>query len=249
MDSTSLLIHLIKNNYSVFAISFNYGQKHFIEIEKACKNVEYFKKKGFDINHEIIDISDCSKILDSSLTSNDSKIPKGFYMEESMKETVVPNRNSIFMSFLFGYSLTLYKKFKKNISLSLGVHSGDHAIYPDCRPLFYEKIFEAFKIGNWESNNLDLYIPYINKDKTWILKDAIKNCDDLDLNFNEIFRNTITSYEPNSNGVSDGKTGSDIERILAFDALGLKDPIKYKYPWEYLVKHAKKLQHQFKINQ
>ena len=85
-----------------------------LKLKKHAKILNILKK-GFDINHKIIDISDCSKILDSSLTSNNSIIPKGFYMEESMKETVVPNRNSIFMSFLFGYSLTLYKKFKKYI--------------------------------------------------------------------------------------------------------------------------------------
>ena len=139
---------------------------------------------------------------------------------------------------------------KKNpqseIYLSLGAHSGDHAIYPDCRAEFYNHIIKSFKIGNWDTERISLYLPYINIDKSEILEDALKSCKLLNLNFNKIFKNTITSYNPNKNGLSDGKTGSDIERILAFDKIGLKDPLNYNFTWEEVLKNAKKTEKNFK---
>ena len=81
------------------------------------------------------------------------------------------------------------------------------------------KIIESFSIGNWDSDKISLYLPYINFDKKEILKDALTSTDFLNLDFNSIFKNTITSYAPDKNGISNGKTGSDIERILAFNAI------------------------------
>jgi len=246
MDSTSLLLHLINKKYSVYALTFNYGQKHSIEISKATKNIEYLKSKGYDVKHNIIDIRDSAQLLSSSLTDKEKKIPSGYYEEENMISTVVPNRNAIFISFLYGYSLSISNKYKKNIDISLGVHSGDHAIYPDCRKEFYDKILEAFEVGNWNDYNINLYLPYLNFSKSDILKNALDSAKQLDLNFNTIFKNTITSYYPDENGVSRGDTGSDIERILAFNKLGLTDPIKYHSSWDEVLENAKKIETNFK---
>jgi len=245
MDSTSLLLHLIHKNFAVYTLSFNYGQKHILELEKASNNIKYLNTKGFDVFHKILDISDSASLLQSSLTDKNSNIPKGYYEEENMKSTVVPNRNSIFLSFLYGYSLSLYKKYNKEITLSLGVHSGDHAIYPDCRLDFYNKIFEAFRIGNWDSENLELYLPYIELNKKDILQNAISICDEMCLDFNKIFKNTLTSYHPDEKGRSDGETGSDIERILAFGELGIKDPIEYKKTWKTTLNNAKQIEEKY----
>lgn len=246
MDSTSLLLHLIKNDYSICALSFNYGQKHSIEISKAAKNIEYLNSKGYDIKHNIIDIRDSAQLLSSSLTDDREEVPSGYYEEENMISTVVPNRNAIFISFLYGYSLSISNKYKKNIDISLGVHSGDHAIYPDCRKEFYDKILEAFELGNWNDYNINLYLPYLNFTKSDILKDALDSAKQLDLDFNTIFKNTITSYSPDENGISKGDTGSDIERILAFNELGLTDPIKYHNSWNEVLDNAKKIEADFK---
>ena len=245
MDSTSLLLHLINNDYTVYALSFNYGQKHSIEIEKAKKNIKYLKSKKILVYHKIINISDCMDILSSSLTTDSIKIPYGHYEEESMKSTFVPNRNAIFSSILYGYAITVSKKHNSKVLISLGVHSGDHTIYPDCRKEFYLKLFDSFKEGNWESENVKIYLPYLNLDKTKILKDAQKSIKDLNLDFNKIFTNTITSYHPDKEGRSNGKTGSDIERILAFNNLGIQDPIEYIDKWENVVKYAKKVESNF----
>ena len=79
MDSTSLLLHLIKNNYKVYALSFNYGQKHKLEIKRAVNNIKYLSANGIKINHKIINIEDCMNILSSSLTDYNNSIPKVYY--------------------------------------------------------------------------------------------------------------------------------------------------------------------------
>ena len=163
-----------------------------------------------------------------------------------MKSTFVPNRNAIFSSILYGYAITISKQFNTNVSISLGVHSGDHAIYPDCRQEFYNKLFDSFQEGNWDSHKIELSLPYIDLDKSKILIDAQKSCKVLNLNFNTIFANTITSYNPNKKGLSSGKSGSDIERILAFNKIGLKDPIKYVESWDSILKNALETEKKFK---
>ena len=172
-----------------------------------------------------------------ALTSTES-IPKGHYEENQMKATVVPNRNAIFSSIIYGYALSMSKKLNTDVIISLGVHSGDHAIYPDCRPEFYRILNEAFALGNWDSDNVTLDLPYIDGDKTTILLDAIESCKVLGLEFDTIFANTNTSYEPDETGRSSGRTGSDIERILAFNAIGRKDPVEYQSNWDDVLSHA-----------
>ena len=247
IDSTSLLLKLLTSKTEIYALTFNYGQKHKIEIEKAKFIVKYLKEKKHLINHKIINISDCVNILDSSLTNNSTDIPKGYYEEANMLSTVVPNRNAIFTSILYGYALTISKKnIRNNIKVCLGVHSGDHAIYPDCREVFYKQLIKAFEIGNWSTEKISLYLPYLNLTKSDILKDAIISSKKLKIDFNTIFKNTITTYEPDENGISKGNTGSDIERILAFDEIGIEDPLKYHDSWEKVLSRARKIEQQFK---
>ena len=246
LDSTSLLLKLLNNNYKVFALSFNYGQKHILELNKANINIKYLNKHKFDITHKILDISDAISILDSSLTNKNDSIPNGYYKEENMKSTVVPNRNAIFTSFIYAFALTINKKTKNKVDIALGVHAGDHDIYPDCREEFYYKLFAALKEGNWNSENINLFLPYLNLSKSEIIKNALNTCRNLNLDFNEIFKNTLTTYEPNEQGISNGKTASDIERILAFNELGIKDPLKYNIPWEDVLEHALNIEKKFK---
>ncbi len=248
MDSTSLLIHLLSKGYKVDCISFNYGQKHLIEVEKAKENISYLKHNGFLVNHEIVDLSSAMSIFHSALTNPEIIVPEGHYEEEQMKSTVVPNRNAIFSSIIYGYALSIVSKEEMNVIIALGVHSGDHAIYPDCRPEFYESLEESFRIGNWDSEKVSFHLPYINGDKTEILRDAENSCEKLNLNFNTIFANTITSYNPDSNGRSSGRTGSDIERILAFRDVGKIDPIDYVDSWDVVLANAITIEEKHKDN-
>tara|TARA_B100000925_G_scaffold287520_1_gene266932 strand:+ start:580 stop:1686 length:1107 start_codon:yes stop_codon:yes gene_type:complete len=238
MDSTGLLIHLICKGYKVSCISYEYGQKHRVEIERAKANIEYLAKQGYDIEHKIADLSSAMGLFHSALTSDEIAVPEGHYEEEQMKSTVVPNRNAIFASILYGYALSIATKEDTNVEIALGVHSGDHAIYPDCRPEFYEAIENAFAVGNWDSEKISFQLPYIDGDKESILRDALVSCQKLRLDFDIIFANTNTSYNPDSLGRSSGTSGADVERILAFHAIGRKDPVEYVNSWEDVLKGA-----------
>tara|TARA_Y100001970_G_scaffold94742_1_gene119392 strand:+ start:3499 stop:4293 length:795 start_codon:yes stop_codon:yes gene_type:complete len=247
MDSTSLLLHLLSKKHDIYAISFKYGQKHVVEVELAKKNITYLKNNGFQdqITHKVFDISNILSNFNSSLIDKSQDIPEGFYESDSMKTTFVPNRNAIFFSLIYGYAISLAKNYKEKISISIGAHSGDHAIYPDCRLFFFEQLFKSFQIGNWDSESVELYVPYISMDKKEILIDAEKSVNNLNLDFDTIFKNTITSYSPDNNGISSGKTGSDIERILAFNSLNKKDPIQYQSSWEDVLDNALKTEKNF----
>ena len=246
MDSTSVLIRLINEGYKIDCLSFNYGQKHVVEIEKAIENIAYLGEKGYQIKHQIIDLTSAMSIFHSSLTNEEIIIPEGHYEETQMKSTVVPNRNAIFSSIIYGYALSIVAKEDINVKIALGVHSGDHAIYPDCRPEFYQSLETSFRLGNWDSERVDFYLPYVNGDKVTILNDAMKSCQELGIDFDTIFSNTITSYNPDNEGRSSGKSGSDIERILAFHKIGRRDPIEYIEPWEKVLQNAITTENDFK---
>ena len=247
MDSTSLLLRLLREGNSVYTIGFDYGQKHIVELERAQKNIQYLATNGYNVTHKVVDLSSLMSMFTGSLTSSE-EVPTGHYEEEQMKSTVVPNRNAIFSSIIYGYALSLSKELNTNVSISLGVHSGDHAIYPDCRPEFYKSLNLAFELGNWDAENVKLDLPYIEGDKESILLDAIISCSELDLDFDTIFANTNTSYDPDNDGRSSGKTGSDIERILAFHAIGRKDPVEYQEDWSDVLSHALSIEAEYMDN-
>ena len=249
MDSTGLLMHLLAEGHEVHALSYDYGQKHSIEIERAKANIAYLKSKGIYLEHKVIDLRSAMSIFDSALTTEGYEVPQGHYEEEQMKQTVVPNRNAIFSSILYGYALSVAQKRNKVVKIALGVHSGDHAIYPDCRPEFYGALENAFQIGNWSSDQVSFYLPYIGGDKESILRDSEKSLDKLELDFNTVFANTNTSYDPDEMGRSSGKSGADVERILAFHAIGKEDPVPYVKPWPEVLQDAinTEIQHKEKI--
>jgi 7-cyano-7-deazaguanine synthase len=241
MDSTGLLIRLLADGYAVDCLSFEYGQKHNIELERAEMNIQYLASMGILIEHRIIDLSSAMSVFHSALTTEGFDIPEGHYEEEQMKQTVVPNRNAIFASILYGYALSVALEEDCDVKIALGVHSGDHAIYPDCRPEFYASLSDAFKIGNWDSERVDFHLPYIDGNKKTILLDTLHATRQLKLDFDTVLRNTNTSYNPDSEGRASGKSGADIERILAFHAIGRVDPIEYVDDWDTVLQNALEL--------
>ena len=247
MDSTGLLLRLLADGYKVSCISYEYGQKHRIELEHAKANIEYLEGEGHQVEHKIADLSSAMSLFHSALTSDDIEVPEGYYEEEQMKVTVVPNRNAIFASILYGYALSVSHREDCDVEIAMGVHSGDHAIYPDCRPEFYSAIAGAFALGNWGSDRVSFHLPYIDGDKETILRDALESCSVLNLDFETIFENTISSYNPDSEGRASGTSGADIERILAFHALGREDPIEYTKPWKDVLQGALNSQLRFHV--
>jgi 7-cyano-7-deazaguanine synthase len=282
MDSSTLLLHLLANNYYVTALSFDYGQKHKVELERATELVEYINNQRIDpintrryavkksredmlweftteenlekigmypkVKHQIIKLDGLAQLLNSSLVEGGSDVPEGHYAEENMKDTVVPNRNKIFSSIIQAVALSIADKNNANCSIAMGIHAGDHAIYPDCRQEFRDIDFEAFKAGNWGSEKVNVYTPYLNGDKFDILKNGLQCTTELDLNFDEIYKRTNTSYKPIfiegdfedrvikdttslpwklGKWYSDYKSASSVERIEAFIKLGIQDPVEY----------------------
>ena len=248
MDSTGLLVSFLANNYMVSALSFDYGQKHKLELERLSDNLDYLKSNGYEVEHTVLNVSQLGNLYESALVTDDFEVPEGHYEQDNMKATVVPNRNMIFFSMIAGYALSIAIQEDCEVDIGLGVHSGDHEIYPDCRPEFYVEAMNAFKVGNWDSEKVNLKLPYLDGDKFTILQDAQNNCDKLEIDFNTIFKNTNTSYAPDSKGRANGKTGADVERILAFHKLGVQDPIDYVGGWDYVLENALNLEKQWNEN-
>lgn len=249
MDSSTLLLHLLKEGYEVTALSFDYGQKHKVELEKATELVEYINERQNKIvprlpfpkvKHQIIKLDGLASLLDSNLVEGGDEVPEGHYEEENMVETVVANRNKIFSSIVQSVALSVAQKNDTECVMALGIHSGDHAIYPDTTEEFREADLHAFKVGNWGSEKVDFYAPYMETDKFGILQDGEKCCELLGLNFDEVYKRTMTSYKPifigsvdgNDNSTrgewySDYKSASSVERVEAFIQLGRPDPAPY----------------------
>jgi 7-cyano-7-deazaguanine synthase len=246
MDSTALLMRLLADGYKVSCLSYEYGQKHNIELERATKNILYLCQNGYQIEHRIVNLESAMGIFHSALIKGGEAIPEGHYEEQQMKATVVPNRNAIFSSILYGYALSIALREDVRVMIALGVHSGDHMIYPDCRPEFYQSLEHAFQVGNWDSEKVEFHLPYIEGDKITILRDAQQAINKLGLDFNTVFRNTNTSYNPDSRGRSSGKSGADIERVLAFHAIDREDPIEYVDEWQVVLEHAIKVEQEMK---
>jgi 7-cyano-7-deazaguanine synthase len=229
MDSSSLLLHLLANGYEVTALGFDYGQKHKVELERATSLVQYLKENNQPVNFQIIKLDGLSQLLNSSLVTGGNDVPEGHYEQDNMKETVVPNRNKIFASLIQAVALSIATKGEKQlVEIAMGIHAGDHAIYPDCRQEFRDIDFEAFKAGNWDSELVDVTTPYLHENKFTILEDGQKSCDILGLNFDEVYKRTNTSYKPFPSGNSDYKSAASVERIEAFIRLGRPDPVQYE---------------------
>lgn len=248
MDSSTLLLHLLANNYEVTALSFDYGQKHKVELERAKSLIEYLNSNCTTpfVRHQVITLGGLSGLLNSALVEGGADVPEGHYEQENMKETVVPNRNKIFSSIIQAVALSTADKFETECVIAMGIHAGDHAIYPDCRQEFRDADYEAFLKGNWGADLVTMYTPYLDTDKFGILEDGVKCCEALGLNFDEIYKRTNTSYKPiwipraqtlledeivyeskDGEWCSDYKSASSVERIEAFIKLGRPDPVQY----------------------
>lgn len=206
MDSFTVLNRALKDGKKVFALSFDYGQRHVKELECASKVCTELK-----INHKVIDISSINQLLAGSSLTDDIDIPEGHYEAENMKSTIVPNRNMILLSLAVGYAVSV-----EATQVYYGAHSGDHAIYPDCRPEFVKKMNDVCLIANYDS--VEIFSPYLTVNKTAILADGLK----MGLNYSD----TWTCY--NGREKACGKCGACQERLEAFNDNNVVDPIQYE---------------------
>ena len=260
MDSSTLLLHLLAEGYEVTALSFDYGQKHSVELERAKSLVDYLNQElrpqGYSkINYQVIKLDGLSQLLNSALVNGGADVPEGHYAEENMKATVVPNRNKIFSSIIQAVALSIADAKNTNVHIAMGIHAGDHAIYPDCRQEFRDVDYEAFVAGNWGAEKVTYYTPYLHTDKFGILQDGEVCCNKLSVDFDQVYRRTNTSYKPmvhivfddydnpSTEWFSDYKSASSVERVEAFLKLGRKDPVSYAdefgpVTWEFVKEYV-----------
>ena len=277
MDSSTLLLRCLKEYDSVTAISFDYGQKHRVELERAQSLVDYLNEftgevakthpSFFPINYRQIQLNGLVDLLDSALVTGGKDVPEGHYAEDNMKATVVPNRNKIFASITQAVALSVANRTGETCDIAMGIHAGDHAIYPDCRQEFRDADDAAFRMGNWEAERVGYFTPYLEGDKFTILQDGEVLCKELYLDFDEVYKRTNTSYKPikitypsqkspipgeeiesgeTHEWFSDYKSASSVERVEAFIKLGRKDPAPYAdetgpVTWEHVVTEVTKV--------
>jgi 7-cyano-7-deazaguanine synthase len=278
MDSSTLLLRCLKEYDSVTAISFDYGQKHRVELERAQSLVNYINdevKSSIQIHgdsfpgikYRQIKLDGLVDLLDSALVTGGEDVPEGHYAEDNMKATVVPNRNKIFASITQAVALSVAQRTGETCDIALGIHAGDHAVYPDCRQEFRDADDAAFRLGNWEAERVGYFTPYLEGDKFTILQDGEVLCKELGLDFNEVYKRTNTSYKPiyienldeiakifgfkeglpsKGHWYSDYKSASSVERVEAFIKLGRPDPAPYAdetgpVTWEHVVAEVTKV--------
>lgn len=276
MDSSTLLLNLLSEGYAVTAVSFDYGQKHRVELERAQSLVDYLNDIATisdtngvfpfnPINYQVIKLDGLTQLLNSALVDGGEDVPEGHYKEDNMKATVVPNRNKIFSSIIQAIALSIANEKDTEVKIALGIHAGDHDIYPDCRQEFRDTDFEAFVQGNWGAERVSYYTPYLHTGKLGILRDGKVCCEDLGINFDQVYLRTNTSYKPiwipypeSTSRVeevhrtkwgewySDYKSASSVERIEAFIKLGHPDPVSYAdetgpVTWEVAKAHVEKV--------
>ena len=227
MDSSTLLLKCLNEFKTVTALSFDYGQKHKVELKRARALVDYLKRNGHNVKYQTIKLDGLVDLLDSALVEGGDEVPEGHYAAENMKATVVPNRNKIFASITQAVALSVANKTEEQTSIALGIHSGDHDIYPDCRQEFRDADDKAFREGNWDAERVGYYTPYLKGDKFTILQDGEILCNKLGIDFDEVYARTNTSYKPTPEGWSDYKSASSVERVEAFIKLGRPDPVQY----------------------
>jgi len=195
MDSSTLLYFMKKTKYQVKALSFDYNQRHKIELQYASKFCKELK-----VEHKIIDLKNITPLICNSSLTSSIKVPEGHYQSESMKKTVVPNRNMIMLSIAIGWAENL-----KYQSVAIANHAGDHHIYPDCRSGFIQALSTTSQLGTY--NHISLYAPFTEMTKGDI---AI-----LGLKMGIDYSKTYTCY--NGLKIPCGKCGSCNERKEALE--------------------------------
>lgn len=206
LDSTVLLYKLINDNFNIKTLTFNYGQKHSKEIQKASNICIHT-----NVKNTIIDLSNISSLINENcLINNYIDIPDGHYTEESMKTTVVPNRNMIMLSIAAGYAIN------NNIDMiAYAPHHGDHSIYPDCREIFIDSMRSV--LNRCHYHPIRLYTPFSKINKSDIVK--------IGSILNVPFEKTWSCYKGLTKHC--GKCATCVERIEAFKLSGIDDPTKY----------------------
>ena len=208
LDSVTLAYKVAKESNLAGLIAFNYGQRHKKELgfAKLCA-------EALDVSYNIIDISSVGALLSGSALTGDIAVPDGHYEEESMKATVVPNRNAIMMTIAYGVASA-----RDMQAVAIAVHGGDHFIYPDCRPDFIKSFEQMQNYALDGMGKIKLSTPFLEMSKADIVNTGVL----LDVPFID----TWSCYKGKENHC--GRCGTCVERREAFDLARVKDPTYYE---------------------
>jgi len=206
MDSFTVLHRALREGLSVHALSFDYGQRHARELDTARQVCA-----SLGLPHQVVDIRAIHGLIDNSaLTNPGQAMPQGDYDADNLRATVVPNRNMILLSLAIAKAVNIGAE-----RVDYGAHGGDHVLYPDCRPEFVEAMNHVAGIANFEP--VKLHAPYLKVSKADILREGLTMGLD--------YRHTWTCYEGRE--LACGVCGSCRERLNAFAANGVTDPLAY----------------------
>lgn len=218
IDSVSLAHRVAAERDLVGLLSFDYGQRHRKELEFAALCAVRLR-----VPHQVIDLRDVGRNLSGSALTDDVTVPDGHYAEETMRITVVPNRNAIMLAVAFGVASA-----RGADAIATAVHGGDHFIYPDCRPGFIDAFQTMQTLALDGYANITLLAPYVNEPKSAIVTDGFK--------YGTPFEQTWSCYKGGEKHC--GRCGTCVERLEAFDLAGVSDPTEYEDPdfWRVAVK-------------
>lgn len=207
LDSATLIWALKAEGHEVQCLAIDYGQRHACELMAAGMLANLAQVKI-----ERLDLTSLRHLLaGSSQTDASIAVPHGHYAEESMRQTVVPNRNMILLSVAIGWACSL-----KYDAVAYAAHAGDHTVYPDCRPAFCSALDAAAQLCDW--NPVRILRPFVDLHKSEIVS--------LGWTLGVPYGLTYSCYE--GRAIHCGRCGACTERREAFSLAGLLDPIQYE---------------------
>lgn len=205
LDSFTMLNDMLRiyDSIDVLAMTFDYGQRHDKEIAVAKR---FCMSQG--VGHKRVELPFLKQIARHNALTGMLPVPHGHYEDQSMRKTVVPNRNMIFLSVAIAQAIELDCS-----EVWIGVHAGDHVIYPDCRPDFMDAMRRVAHIASYKPVNI--FTPYLHMGKAAIIRKGLEFALD--------YSKTWTCYEGADNPC--GQCGACTERAEAFAANGIEDPL------------------------
>lgn len=210
LDSVTLAHKVAAEGRLGGLLSFDYGQRHVKELESAAACAA-----RLGVGHEVIDISGVGRMLSGSALTDEVAVPDGHYAEETMKLTIVPNRNAIMLTVAFGLAAA-----RKARAVAVAVHGGDHFIYPDCRPGFIDAFQRMQDEALQDVAEITLEAPFVQLSKADIVTEGARN--------GTPFAETWSCYKGGARHC--GRCGTCVERREAFDLAGVDDPTEYDDP-------------------
>ncbi|WP_108859687.1 7-cyano-7-deazaguanine synthase QueC [Ruegeria sp. Alg231-54] len=208
LDSVSLAHVLAAEGNLSRLVSFDYGQRHTKELTFAA-----LCAKRLGVPHHVIDLRSVGASLTGSALTDDVDVPDGHYAEETMKVTVVPNRNAIMLTIAYGVAAA-----QGDDAVATAVHGGDHFIYPDCRPAFTDAFDTMQRAALDGYADVALHVPFVHRSKADIVREGAR----VDTPFDQ----TWSCYK--GGDVHCGRCGTCVERREAFDLAGVPDPTQYE---------------------